>query len=163
RQLPATVSFCGGVAEYIYGGNAKSFGDLGLVLASEIRTRADRKELRLARPDARIRATVIGASQYTMQVSGSTIFVAPLAPLPLRNLPVIAPDLELDGEVIDSAAIAAAIKDVLRRLDLAETDGPVAVFVPWRGSATFRRLDGLCHGIVTGLGERIARGQPVVL
>jgi ethanolamine utilization protein EutA len=47
----------------------------------------------LARPDARIRATVIGASQYTMQVSGSTIFVSPLETLPLRNVPVIAPAL----------------------------------------------------------------------
>ena len=55
----------------------------------------------LARPDARIRATVIGASQYTMQVSGSTIFVSPLETLPLRNVPVIAPDLPLDEEKID--------------------------------------------------------------
>ena len=32
---------------------------------------------------------------------------------------------------------SAAIKGVLRRLDLGEGDTPVAVFVPWRGSATF--------------------------
>ena len=45
-----------------------------------------------------IRATVIGASQYTMQVTGSTIFVSPLDALPLRNVPVIAPTLPLDDE-----------------------------------------------------------------
>ena len=32
--VPDILSFSGGVAEYIYGGNAKSFGDLGLMLAA---------------------------------------------------------------------------------------------------------------------------------
>jgi len=75
-------------------------------------------------PTARIRATVIGASQYTMQVSGSTIFVSPLETLPMRNVPVIAPTLPLDTETIDSAAIAAAIKAALKRLDLGDGQSP---------------------------------------
>jgi ethanolamine utilization protein EutA len=157
------LSFSGGVAEYIYGGDAKSYGDLGLLLAAEIRARVERRGLQLARPDARIRATVIGASQYTMQVSGSTIFVAPLETLPLRNVPVIAPDLPLDRDVIDSAAVAASVKAALRRLDLADGESPVAVFVPWRGSAMFQRLDSFCRGIADGLADVIARGHPVVL
>jgi ethanolamine utilization protein EutA len=157
------VSFSGGVAEYIYGGDAKSFGDLGLLLAGEIRARADRRGLRLARPDARIRATVIGASQYTMQVSGSTILVQPLDTLPLRNVPVIAPDLTLDQDAIDAGAVAAAIKAALKRLDLAEGSSPVALFVPWRGSATFARLDAFCRGVAAGLADVLARGHPAVL
>jgi len=56
---------------------------------------------------------------------------------------VIAPALALDHETIEASAIAEAIKAVLARLDLTEPDGPVAVFVPWRGSATFGRLDGV--------------------
>jgi ethanolamine utilization protein EutA len=163
RHPAETVSFSGGVAEYIYGGDAKSYGDLGLALAPEIRAQAERRGLRLARPEARIRATVIGASQYTMQVSGSTIFVAPLDTLPLRNVPVIAPDLALDHDVVDSAAVAASIEAALRRLDLAGGESPVAIFVPWRGSATFGRLDGFCRGVVAGLGEVVGRGRPVVL
>jgi len=163
RDAIDRISFSGGVAEYIYGGDAKSFGDLGLVLAAEIRARLDRRGLQLVRPDARIRATVIGASQYTMQVSGSTIFVAPLDILPLRNVPVIAPDLGLDRETIDSAALAAAIEAALRRLDLGDGMRPVAMFVPWRGSATFRRLDAFCRGAVAGLAGLLARGQPIVL
>jgi ethanolamine utilization protein EutA len=39
---------------------------------------------------------------------------------------------------------------MLRRLDLYENN-PVAVFAPWRGSATFARLDAFCRGIVAGL------------
>src|SRR5262249_61607092 len=62
-----------------------------------------------------------------------------LEALPLRNVPVIAPTMALDGETIDSAQVSEAIKGVLRRLDLGEGDSPVAVFVPWQGSATFQR------------------------
>jgi ethanolamine utilization protein EutA len=83
--------------------------------------------------------------------------------LPLRNVPVIAPTMAIDGDTIDSAAVSAAIKGVLRRLDLGEGDTPVAVFVPWRGSATFHRLDAFCKGTVDGLSDVLAKGHPVVL
>ena len=71
--------------------------------------------------------------------------------LPLRNLPVIAPDFSLDGDTIDSAAVASAIQTALRLLDLADSETPVAIFVPWRGSATFGRLDAFCRGVADGL------------
>jgi ethanolamine utilization protein EutA len=157
----ADVSFSGGVSEFMYGGQAASFGDLGPQLAAELKARL-KDGPQLARPDARIRATVIGASQYTMQVSGSTIFVSPLETLPLRNVPVIAPALPLDDE-IDAAALAGAIKAALKRLDLGSGESPVAVFVPWRGSATFRRLDNFCEGIAAGLEAVLAHGHPIVL
>jgi ethanolamine utilization protein EutA len=59
--------------------------------------------------------------------------------------------------------VAAAIKGVLKRLDLAEGNSPVAVFVPWRGSATFQRLYAFCKGVVDGLSDVLAKGHPVVL
>ena len=110
RGKLSDVSFSGGVSEYIYGGEAKAFGDIGPQLAAEVRARLREWGPELARPEARIRATVIGASQYTMQVSGSTIFVRPLETLPLRNVPVIAPNLALGDETIDPAAVSASIK-----------------------------------------------------
>ena len=156
------VSFSGGVSEYIYGGEIKSYGDLGLQLAGELRERLT-SGLQLARPEARIRATVIGAAQYTVQVSGSTIFVSPLETLPLRNVPVIAPALPLDDDKIEPAAVAAAIRSALKRRELDGGDSAVAVFVPWRSSATFQRLDNLCRGILGGLDPILARGHPIVL
>jgi ethanolamine utilization protein EutA len=119
--------------------------------------------LQLARPEARIRATVIGAAQYTVQVSGSTIFVSPLETLPLRNVPVIAPALPLDGDKIEPIAVAAAIRAALERRELDGGDSAVAVFVPWRGSATFQRLDDVCQGILGGLAPILINGHPIVL
>ena len=156
------ISFSGGVSEYLYGGETRGFGDLGQKLAAEIALRLAGGPT-LVRPSAGIRATVIGASQYTIQVSGSTIYVAPLDALPLRNLPVVAPELALTGEDIDADAVAAAVGRVLRRLDLAAGDMPVALFVTWRGSATFARLDGFCRGVIAGLAPVLARGHPLVL
>ena len=80
--------------------------------------------LQLARPDARIRATVIGASQYTMQVSGSTIFVSPLDTLPLRNVPVIAPELPLGDETSIPPPSPRRSRAALKRLDLGDGDKP---------------------------------------
>ncbi|HEY1541013.1 MAG TPA: ethanolamine ammonia-lyase reactivating factor EutA [Xanthobacteraceae bacterium] len=157
------VMFSGGVAEYIFGWEKENFGDLGALLGEEIRKRVDDWGVRLEKPAEGIRATVIGASQYTTQVSGSTIFVSPMSALPLRNVPVIAPRLALDAETIEASAISEAIKAVLARLDLADGDGPVAVFVPWRGSATFQRLDAFCRGIAGGLAARVAKHLPIVL
>jgi ethanolamine utilization protein EutA len=157
------VTFSGGVSEYIYGREAQSYGDLGVLLAQEIRSRVERWGPKLERASEGIRATVIGASQYTTQVSGSTIYVSPFETLPLRNVPVIAPAFALGGDEIDTAAVADAVRTVLKRLDLDQADTPVAVFVPWRGSATFHRLDAFCEGVVDGLAAILADGHPLVL
>jgi ethanolamine utilization protein EutA len=157
------VTFSGGVAEYVYGREATTFGDLGVLLAQEIKARVAGWGPKLERSNEGIRATVIGASQYTTQVSGSTIYVSPLDALPLRNVPVIAPRFALDADEVDSAGVAEAVTAVLKRLDLGEADTPVAIFVPWRGSATFQRLDAFCQGLVDGLASILADGHPLVL
>jgi ethanolamine utilization protein EutA len=159
----AQIQFSGGVSEFIYGNEAKKFGDLGPLLAAEVRTRVEAFCQRLEPSIEGIRATVVGASQYTIQLSGSTIYVAPLDAVPLRNVPVIAPALALDGETIDPAIIARETQAMLKRLDLNGGEQPVAVFVPWQGSATFQRLDAFCRGVVDGLSSILKNGHPLVL
>jgi ethanolamine utilization protein EutA len=154
-----TLMFSGGVSEYIYVREAKGFGDLGAALAREIRTRVARFGVPLAAPAEHIRATVIGAAQYATQVSGNTIFVSPPSTLPLRNIPVVTPDFSFDDE-IDAAHIATAIADELARLELTDT---VALFVSWRGSATFARLDAFCRGLADGLGPTLGPDKPIIL
>ncbi|MCG6901254.1 MAG: ethanolamine ammonia-lyase reactivating factor EutA [Rhodobacter sp.] len=155
----ARVVFSGGVSEFIAAPGGVS-DDLGPQLAEALRRRiaAWASDIRPARQ--RIRATVVGASQYTVQVSGSTIFLDPESALPIRNLAVIAPQLDL-GEVIDPADVAARITDSLRRMDLTET--PVAVAIPWTGSATYARLAGLARGLVTGLRAHLDAGHALVM
>jgi ethanolamine utilization protein EutA len=163
RSTIDQITFSGGVSEFLYGREAGAYDDLGALLAREVRARVDRWGPRLESASEGIRATVIGASQYTIQLSGSTIYVSPLDVLPLRNVPVIAPTFSLDDDIVDPAAVARAVETMLKRLDLADGERPVAVFVPWRGSATYHRLDAFCRGVVAGLDRVLKRGHPLVL
>lgn len=163
ERAPDVVTFSGGVAEYIYGREGTAFGDLGPDLAHAIRQRVRAWGPRVEVSAQAIRATVVGASQYTIQLSGSTIFVAPDDALPLRNLPVVAPDLPLDEDVIAPGLVADAVRRSLRRLDLDDGTRAVAVFYRFRGSATFARLDALVEGLALGLARVLEGGWPLVL
>jgi ethanolamine utilization protein EutA len=157
------ITFSGGVSEFIYGYETSNFGDLGPFLAAAIRTRIDASGVKLMEPVEGIRATVIGASQYTIQVSGSTIFVSPMDVLPLRNVPVIAPNFQLEGEDLDAAAIAKETEGALRRLDLGSGDSAVGVCFNWQGSATFQRLHAFATGVSQGLAAVLSKDHPLVL
>lgn len=157
------VTFSGGVSEFIYGKATRSFGDLGALVAKSVRGAIDVLGIPVREPAATIRATVIGASQYTVQVSGNTIFIDPTSAVPVRNVPVIAPEIDFGAEHIDPAAVAAAIDASLTRLDLAHARDAVALSFKWGGSATFQRLDGFCQGAHEGLREHIAKGHPLIL
>ncbi len=160
---PALLSFSGGVAEYIYGREDRQHGDLGRALAQAVLQRLQAWGPQIVVPDQGIRATVVGASQYTVQVSGSTIFVQPPFTLPLRSLPVITPFLALGGETLDSGHIAAATQTALRRMDLHSGEQAVALCYRWQGSATFARLEAFCRGVVQGLDAVLRQGMPLVL
>jgi len=162
-KLPDVLTFSGGVSEYIYGREPQGFGDLGPFLAEAVQAQAASWGPRLAVPDQGIRATVIGASQYTVQVSGSTIYVEPSGQLPVRNVPIIAPALDLEAEVLDAAAITLAIQRALRRLDLHEGDQPVGLCYRWQGSATFARLDAFCRAVAQGMKAITDQGHPLLL
>ena len=160
---PDVVTFSGGVAEYIYGREARAFGDLGPALARAVLARIKTWGPRIEPSDEGIRATVIGASQYTIQVSGSTIFVAPQSVLPLKNVPVVTPSLPLEAETLAVEGISESVGAALRRLDLYGGERAVALCYRWRGSATYARLDAFCRGIAAGLANVLKRGLPLIL
>jgi ethanolamine utilization protein EutA len=73
---PGFVTFSGGVAEYIFGRKPADHGDIARLLAAEIVAQLKpRLTIPVIEPSERIRATVIGASQFTVQVSGKTIYL----------------------------------------------------------------------------------------
>jgi ethanolamine utilization protein EutA len=157
------LTFSGGVSEFIYDHNPGDFGDLGALLANEVKQRVKRLGVPVLEPAARIRATVIGASQYTIQVSGSTIFIDPLDAVPVRNVPVVAPEFSFEGDEMNQAEVKSAVERALARLDLGDGKRPVAVAFHWEGSATFARLQAFCSGVREGLGKILAKDFPLML
>ena len=157
------VMFSGGVSEFIYNREKTTFGDLGPSIAKEIHDRMAALDLLVMEPAARIRATVIGASQYTVQVSGNTVFISPEDAVPVRNIAVVAPEFPLNADDFTQAAVRDATLTALRRLDLLSGRQPAAVAFHWEGSATFFRLQAFCSGVAEGCKDILAKGHPLVL
>jgi ethanolamine utilization protein EutA len=158
-----SVMFSGGVSEFIYNREKRSFGDLGPLIAAEIHRRIPQLGMLVMEPAARIRATVIGASQYTIQVSGNTIFITPEDVVPVRNVPVVAPEFPLGMDEVTKEAVTDSTLKALRRLDLLNARQPVAIAFHWQGSATFLRLQSFSTGVAEGLKDILAKGHPLVL
>ncbi|WP_295502083.1 ethanolamine ammonia-lyase reactivating factor EutA [Limnohabitans sp. Rim8] len=163
RGLPDVLTFSGGVSEYIYGREVQAYGDLGPHLAKAVLAKAQAWGAKIVQPEQGIRATVIGASQYTVQISGSTIYVEPSGQLPVRNVPVIAPVLDLQAEALDVQAIAQAIRDALIRIDMHQGEQAVGLCYQWQGSATFARLDAFCRALGLGLQAITEQGHALLL
>ncbi|MBI4285519.1 MAG: ethanolamine ammonia-lyase reactivating factor EutA, partial [Chloroflexi bacterium] len=120
----AQLYFSGGVSEYIYGRESQDYGDLGPLLAEAIRRRVPSLGLTVGESAEGLRATVVGASQYTVQVSSSTIFLSRKDLLPIRDLLVVTPSLE--GLEPSAEGVARAIQNAFTRFDLLEHPRPVA-------------------------------------
>ncbi|HZS01731.1 MAG TPA: ethanolamine ammonia-lyase reactivating factor EutA [Chloroflexota bacterium] len=158
------ITFSGGVAEYIYGRERTEYADIARALADEVRTALDDGRIRLPvlDPGQGIRATVIGASQFSVQVSGNTISISDSTVLPLRNLPVIFPRLDLAADP-DADDVAREIGSAIRRFDLEEGDAPVALAFRWQGDPLYARLRALADGIRRGMPRSVAQKLPLVL
>jgi len=161
---PLVVTCSGGVSEYLYGRETATFNDVAPEMAEAFRKACDAQGVAIEELPAGegIRATAVGASQFTVQLSGNTVHISDPALLPLRNLPVVRPRLP-PGEP-EEEAVAQAIGRALRRLDLSQTEGPpVAISVPWSGEPRHAHLRALAAGIVRGLRASLDAGRPLVL
>ena len=153
--------FSGGVGEYVYGTETRDFGDLGRRLGASLRERIDAAGVRLLPAAERIRATVLGASEYTVQLSGiSTHREDAETLLPRRNLQVVAPSYPLAEDPagpVDATTIAAAIRDHLAAFGVG-LDDDIALALTWHGPPAYPRLRALAEGVRDGLAARLEHG-----
>ena len=159
------IMFSGGVGEYVYGREPRDFGDLGKRFGEAIRQRVDAGALPwpLLEAGECIRATVLGASEYSVQLSGNTTFVSePGELLPRKNLQVVPLGLAL-GDDIDPAEVAAALGRSFRRHDLVEGDQDNAVSLRWTGLPTYQRLAALADGLLSALPRTLAAGRSLYM
>lgn len=159
------ISFSGGVSEYIYETDKQDYGDLGPLLGEAIRRRIPALRIPLAGSLERIRATVIGASQYTMQLSSSTVFVSKEGLLPQLDLQVVPALLPESPKKLTTSSVADAIMRGFSRLDIipGESNRPVAIallgtMIPNRAS-----IKALCDGIRQALAPITAHPWIIIL
>jgi ethanolamine utilization protein EutA len=159
------IMFSGGVAEYVYQREERDFGDMGPRLGRAIRARIAQGAFPWPVLPAGecIRATALGASEYSVQLSGNTSYIsAPGVLLPRRNLQVLQPSYACD-DTIDPGAIAKAIRDHITAFDVAEENREIALALRWAGMPSYERLAAFAAGIKRGLAERIAARQPLFI
>jgi ethanolamine utilization protein EutA len=148
--VPTALTFSGGVSEYIFAHEPREYGDIAKLLATALCAELGRRSaLPLVDPGQRIRATVIGASQFTVQVSGKTIHLPDPAVLPVHNVPVVHVGLDFSG-AIDPGALAGAIRSGIARMDL-DPAARLALAFTWRGDPEYSRLKAVGAAIVAAL------------
>jgi len=157
------VMFSGGVAEYIYQRETRDFGDMGRLLGLALRRKVDAGALPwpLLPPGECIRATALGASEYSVQLSGNTIYISnPGELLPRRNLQVLQPPY-VCKDIIEPDPLAEAIRGHFKAFDLVEGESEAALALRWDGAPSYERIAAFALGIRRGLANTIAKGMPV--
>jgi ethanolamine utilization protein EutA len=159
------VMFSGGVAEYIYERETRDFGDMGPRLGRAIHALIDKKALPWPVLPAGecIRATALGASEYSVQLSGNTSYIsAPGELLPRRNLQVLLPPFAC-SETIDADRLAKAIRNHLIAFDITDAEHEIALALRWSGLPSYQRLAAFAEGIKRGLADRIDKKLPLYI
>jgi ethanolamine utilization protein EutA len=152
----------GGVGEYVYGKESRSFNDLGKSLGEAIRDRLKKSNLDLLPAAECIRATVIGVSEYTIQLSGNTIFVSDESLLPLMNLQVLKPNYEAGRDIVQ-VDLENTIKRHFAIFDLTEGDKTVALMFHWKEDPSYERLSAFAQGIFDAMRNSVSKKIPLIL
>jgi ethanolamine utilization protein EutA len=162
-ELPAIdgILFSGGVSEYIYSREAKAFGDLGPHLGRAIREEVEKRGFNILEAGEGIRATVIGASQYTVQLSGETIFIPDSMNLPVRNLRVFVAQIDWEAPIADKAE--AAVRSLIRARDDEVRGSAFVVAFATPAFSGYGAVQEMAKGIDRALETLPAEDRPVAL
>jgi ethanolamine utilization protein EutA len=159
---PEAVSISGGVSEYIFGREDKEFGDIAKLLAQALRQQmAKRMKIHVLDPGHGIRATVIGASQFTVQVSGKTIHLPDPGVLPVHNVPVVRLELG-NSERLSAKRLSRVILDGVKRVDL-NPNSRMALAFTWNEEPHYSALAAVGRAIARALAPEGRREQLLLL
>lgn len=138
-----TIVFSGGVSEHVYDRDRTSYGDVGPILGKDVRDylkKLPRKNL-LREPIEGIRATVIGAGEYTVQASGNTSYISDPGVLPVFGLKVVRASLKQGRPVLE------ALKQSLAKFDLTSWTSGLALSLSLDGQLDYKTIRGVAEGI----------------
>jgi ethanolamine utilization protein EutA len=148
--------FSGGVAEYIYRHTEKKFGDLGAYLGGRLRSYLDTLPRgTLLEPTQGIRATVIGASEYTIQVSGATSFFTSTASLPAYGLKAV-----YVGHVTGTS-FSLGLKKAFEKYDIPAFGPGMALSLSIEGDLNYDTLRDVAAGLAQA--AKAAPDAPLIL
>lgn len=154
--------FSGGVSEMIYSDEKVDFNDIGYYLGQAIKSKFSLLPGPVLEPNNKIRATVIGAGCYTLQVSGSTCFLDDDSlDFPLRNVPVIS--VNIDREKLEESYVVKQVTTALQKFDIVEGEEVIALSFDDPVRASYQKLKTFAVGIEKALPNSVKKNIPIIL
>ncbi len=136
------IVFSGGVSEHVYDRDRNAYGDIGPVLGKNMRLNLQKLPSDILRePFEGIRATVIGAGEYTIQASGNTSYVSNTQALPVHGLKVIRAAIRQDESVSE------ALRQSLKKFDLTRFTSGLALSLSVDGVPDYQSVKRIAEGV----------------
>jgi ethanolamine utilization protein EutA len=153
------IVFSGGVSEHVYNRNRTSYGDVGPRLGIHVRDalRGLAKKNILREPMEGIRATVIGAGEYTVQASGTTSYISNPAALPVFGLKVVRASITPEQPVIE------ALRQSLAKFDLTSLTSGVALSLSLDGRLDYKTMRTVAEGVAAICNRTGSSASPLYL
>lgn len=159
------VTFSGGVADAVYNANIDEnelfkYRDIGIILGQSIRQGVLFNNAEVLVPRETIRATVIGAGSYSLNVSGSTINYTRDV-FPLKNIPVIKINYYLNDMVSEdmSERISEKTKMYMDESGYQQT----AIYISGVCSPNFDEVKKIAGEVKKGLAEAMEYWDTVIV
>ena len=109
-----------------------------------------------------IRATVLGASQFSVQLSGNTVHISDPASCRCATCPVVYARLDSTDPDADDGHAGHPQRLSCDSICI-EGEHPAAVALPWRGEPHYANLRALADGIAQAMPRSLAAGFPLVI
>ncbi len=154
-----TIVFSGGVSEHIYNRDSASYGDVGPQLGKSMRNHLEKlpRNNILREPGEGIRATVIGAGEYTIQASGNTSYISSPSALPVFGLKVVRVPLQ------GGMAVRDTLQQALAKFDLPAYSSGLALSLTLDGHLDYPSIRKVAEGIAGVLNNANDAGSPLYL
>lgn len=155
-------TFSGGVADCVYSPEnyaSGQFGDIGVELGRAIKSTLFFEGDRTMRPLETIRATVVGAGNHSMELSGSTISYTE-EDFPLRDLPVIKLDVR---KIEDLNGLPERMKKQIDIFRNGAEGQEFAVGMVGCHNPDFYQIEAIADALCEGYREEIEKGGRLVV
>lgn len=160
NETPEIITFSGGVADCIYNSyqDRLMFHDIGIFLGESIRASAKFRDHLICGTPETVRATVMGAGNYSMNLSGSTIEYQNCR-FPMKNVPVLRIELnegkpgEIRGQIIRK----------VRQMREEQDGRDFALAAKGLECPTFAQIENIAEEIAKGMEQELEDGQTLIV